>query len=77
MKFLFLILIKIYQKVVSPWLGNSCRFYPSCSEYTKKAIIKYGALKGIWLGMKRILKCHPFSTGGYDPLETKNTQTDD
>ena len=45
-----------------------CRFYPTCSEYTKQAIIKYGIIKGLWLGIKRISKCHPLNPGGYDPL---------
>lgn len=62
-------LIVIYQKQISPFLGGKCKFYPSCSEYTKQAIEKYGCLKGIWLGMGRILKCNPFSKGGYDPLK--------
>ncbi len=69
-----LILIKIYQytipyfyKILDPSLG--CRFYPSCSEYSFQAIEKYGIVKGIWLGVKRILKCHPFSRGGYNPLK--------
>ena len=69
MKSIFIFVIKIYQKVISPWLGKSCRFYPTCSEYSKKAIIKYGVLKGSWLGIKRILRCNPFGNGGYDPLE--------
>ena len=69
------ILIKIingYQKHISSWLnykGIKCKYYPTCSEYTKQAIEKYGALKGSVLGTKRILKCNPFSKGGYDPLK--------
>ncbi len=65
-KFL-IILINIYQKI-SKLKPPVCRFYPTCSEYTKQAIIKYGVIKGIYLGIKRILKCHPFHPGGYDPL---------
>ena len=54
---------------ISPLKKSSCRFYPTCSVYTKEAIIKYGAIKGTFLGIKRILKCHPFHPGGYDPLK--------
>ena len=60
-------LINIYQKI-SSLKPPVCRFYPTCSEYTKQAILKYGVLKGSWLGIKRISKCHPFHPGGYDPL---------
>ena len=60
-------LISLYQKI-SMLKPPVCRFYPTCSEYTKQAIIKYGVIKGLWLGLKRISKCHPFNPGGYDPL---------
>ncbi|SJZ89396.1 membrane protein insertion efficiency factor YidD [Garciella nitratireducens] len=60
--------IRFYQKYISPVLPKSCRFYPTCSQYTYEAIEKYGVIKGIYLGIKRILKCHPFHPGGYDPL---------
>jgi len=62
-----LILIKIYRRFISPIMPPCCRFYPTCSEYADQAIKKYGA-KGILLTIKRILKCHPFHPGGYDPL---------
>ena len=62
-------LIKIYQKFISPLTGKNCRFYPTCSTYTIQALKKYGVLKGGYLGIKRILKCHPFNSGGYDPLD--------
>ena len=68
MKKICIFLINVYKKTLSPIIGNSCRFTPSCSEYTKQAIEKYGVLKGIWLGIKRILRCNPFCKGGYDPL---------
>ncbi len=68
-KKILLFLIKIYQKAISPMLGRRCRFYPTCSEYSRQAIIKYGVTKGTYLSIKRILKCHPFHKGGYDPLK--------
>ena len=64
--------IEKYQKHISSFLENKgvkCKFYPTCSEYTKQAIQKYGALKGSYLGLKRILRCNPFSKGGYDPVK--------
>ena len=72
MKKILVKIIKWYQKNISLWLESKhirCKFYPTCSEYTKQAIEKYGALKGCFLGTKRILKCNPFSKGGYDPLK--------
>lgn len=64
-------MIRFYQRAISPMLGSNCRFYPTCSSYTYEAIEKHGALKGILLGSKRILKCHPFHPGGYDPVPEK------
>jgi putative membrane protein insertion efficiency factor len=64
----FLMLIKFYQAVISPHTGARCRFYPSCSAYAAEAIEKYGALRGISLAVRRILRCHPFHAGGYDPV---------
>ena len=72
MKRLMIWLIEQYQKYISTWLKSkniNCKFYPTCSEYTKQAIEKYGAGKGIFLGIWRILRCNPFSKGGYDPLK--------
>ena len=69
MKFIFIFIIKIYQKIISPLLEPRCRFYPTCSEYAKEAILKKGILKGLFLSIKRILKCHPFHPGGYDPID--------
>jgi len=61
-------LIHFYQKFISPLKGQTCRFYPTCSEYTVQAIEKYGLTKGSWKAMKRISKCHPFHPGGHDPV---------
>lgn len=69
MKKILIKIILFYQKYISPMLGKKCKFYPTCSEYTKQAILKYGCIKGVLLGLKRIMKCHPFSKGGYDPLK--------
>ena len=72
MKKICINLINWYQKNISFWLENKnvkCKFYPTCSEYTKQAIEKYGILKGCILGLKRIIRCNPFSKGGYDPLK--------
>ena len=69
MKKILLYLLKFYQKGISPYLGRRCRFYPTCSEYSRQAITKYGAVKGTYLTVKRLLKCHPFHKGGYDPLK--------
>jgi putative membrane protein insertion efficiency factor len=60
--------IRLYQVLLSPILGGQCRFYPSCSNYTREAIEKYGVLKGVCLGGKRLIKCHPFHPGGIDQV---------
>ena len=65
------VLIKIYQYILSPVLPPSCRFYPTCSEYTLEAINEFGFGKGLLYAIKRILKCHPFHEGGYDPIILK------
>ena len=67
-KKIFLILIKFYRLFLSPLKPPSCRYIPTCSEYAFIAIEKYGALKGGWMAVKRILRCHPFHKGGYDPV---------
>ena len=69
MKKIFIYLIEKYQKYISPLFGKKCKYYPSCSEYTKQAIEKYGAIKGCFIGLWRIIRCNPFSKGGYDPLK--------
>ncbi|MDX9713844.1 MAG: membrane protein insertion efficiency factor YidD [Dissulfurispiraceae bacterium] len=69
LKKLFRMPILFYRRFISPLLPNSCRFYPSCSEYALEAIEKHGALKGMFLSIMRILRCNPFHSGGYDPLK--------
>jgi putative membrane protein insertion efficiency factor len=68
MRWLFLNLIHIYQRFISPLTPPSCIYTPSCSQYAYKAIGKYGALKGSWLAVRRIARCHPWGRGGYDPV---------
>lgn len=63
------ILIRAYQIVISPLLPASCRFEPSCSEYARQAILKHGVLRGLWIAVVRLGKCHPFHAGGYDPVQ--------
>ena len=67
-KLIFLSLIKLYQILLSPIFGNQCRFTPTCSNYSKEAIEKYGNIQGISLTIKRLLKCHPWGKSGYDPV---------
>lgn len=69
MKGIIIGLIRVYQIFISPLFPPKCRFYPTCSTYFIQAVQKYGAIKGSLLGIKRILKCHPFHPGGYDPLK--------
>ncbi|MBN1301110.1 MAG: membrane protein insertion efficiency factor YidD [Melioribacteraceae bacterium] len=64
----FILLIKIYQILISPVLPSSCRYQPTCSQYSLEALKKYGLLKGGWLGIKRISRCHPWGGSGYDPV---------
>lgn len=75
MKKILIKLIDIYQAIPGPW-HNKCRFIPTCSEYTKTAIEEYGSIKGIKLGIKRLLKCHPFGSSGYDPVPNKEVKNE-
>ncbi|MBR4309978.1 MAG: membrane protein insertion efficiency factor YidD [Akkermansia sp.] len=68
MKKLFLFLIRFYRRRISPLKQPCCRFIPTCSQYALEAIEKYGALKGSWLALRRLLRCHPLCKGGYDPV---------
>ena len=71
MQKILVILLKGYQYLVSPWFGQTCRFYPSCSCYAIEAIEKRGVLMGLWLTVRRIGRCHPWHPGGYDPVPEK------
>lgn len=68
MKKILIILIKAYKKLISPYLPSSCRFYPTCSSYAVESIERFGIVVGIWLTLKRVMKCHPLHPGGFDPV---------
>ncbi|MBO6794969.1 MAG: membrane protein insertion efficiency factor YidD [Balneolaceae bacterium] len=61
-------IVRFYQLAISPWLGKSCRYSPTCSQYMIEAVNEWGALKGFWMGLKRIGRCHPWGSHGYDPV---------
>jgi uncharacterized protein len=68
MKLLLLALVRAYQYLIRPMLGNNCRFYPSCSDYAREAIERHGALRGAWLAVRLVGRCHPYHPGGFDPV---------
>jgi len=68
-KHILLALLRLYKLAISPLLPPSCRFVPTCSEYASEAVSRYGALRGSWMGLRRLLRCHPFHPGGYDPVK--------
>ncbi|MGD9869676.1 MAG: membrane protein insertion efficiency factor YidD [Thauera sp.] len=68
MKTVLIALVRFYRYAISPMLGRSCRFHPTCSEYAIEAIQRYGALRGGWMAARRVGRCHPFNPGGYDPV---------
>lgn len=68
MKSVLLCILRVYKRCISPWLPRSCRFEPTCSQYMYQAVDKNGVVVGIFLGLKRLLRCHPFCRGGYDPV---------
>jgi putative membrane protein insertion efficiency factor len=68
MKYLFIDFLRLYKMLLSPFLPSACRFTPTCSEYAAQAVEKHGALRGIWMGIRRILRCQPFCKGGHDPV---------
>ncbi len=72
MKRLLMLMVRGYGILISPFLGNNCRYYPSCSVYTQEAIERFGSLRGLWMGIKRVFRCHPFHEGGYDPVPDKD-----
>ena len=65
---LIVAVVRAYQYLISPWLGAHCRFHPTCSAYFIEAVQQHGAFRGSWMGIRRILRCHPFHPGGYDPV---------
>jgi putative membrane protein insertion efficiency factor len=69
MKTILIAIVRLYKYAISPVLPGSCRFFPTCSDYSIDALAKYGALKGSYLSVRRILKCHPFHPGGFDPVK--------
>jgi len=68
MRKLIVAILRLYQWVLSPMLPSACRYYPTCSEYMRQAVEKYGVARGLWMGAKRLLRCHPFHAGGIDPV---------
>lgn len=68
----FILLVRIYQAGISPWLPNACRYDPTCSHYMVQSIKEWGVIKGTWLGLKRIGRCHPWGGFGYDPVPKKD-----
>lgn len=77
MRDIFIFFIRVYQNTLSPLLGKNCRYIPTCSEYTIEAIEEYGAIKGVFMGIKRIFRCHPFAKGGYDPVPKRKKRRND
>lgn len=69
MRGLIVALLDAYQRWISPLLPPSCRFHPTCSEYMRQAVERYGAVRGVWMGLKRLARCQPFCTGGIDPVK--------
>ena len=76
MKHVLLALIRAYPYLVSPWVGGSCRYWPTCSEYAMQALREHGAFRGTWLTVKRIARCHPWGGSGYDPVPDKDAEDD-
>ena len=68
MRKLIVAILRFYKWTISPLLPSACRYYPSCSEYMRQAVEKHGVTRGVWMGVKRLLRCHPFHAGGLDPV---------
>lgn len=75
MQKILILFITAYRYAISPWLGNHCRFYPSCSCYAHTAITRYGALRGSWMAARRLLRCHPWHAGGLDPVPERHLKS--
>jgi len=75
MRYLFVVLVKAYQLIISPHFPSRCRYQPTCSEYVRFSILRHGIFKGGWMGLKRIARCHPLSHGGYDPVPENDSTT--
>ena len=75
MKWLVIKLIHVYRYLLSPWIGNQCRFYPTCSHYAEDAFNEHGFIKGLYLTLRRLLKCHPWHPGGIDNVPAKHDET--
>jgi uncharacterized protein len=71
MRSMLLMPIRVYQYAISPFLAPHCRYHPTCSEYAAEAITRHGASRGLWMGVKRVARCHPWAEGGYDPVPEK------
>jgi putative membrane protein insertion efficiency factor len=69
-----ILLIKVYRYILSPWIGQQCRFWPSCSCYAEQALLQHGILRGLLLTCRRLTRCHPWHKGGYDPVPTKRCE---
>jgi putative membrane protein insertion efficiency factor len=68
--------IRVYQYAISPFMAPHCRFHPTCSEYMVQAVSTHGALRGLWLGLRRLARCHPWGQGGYDPVPERDRSND-
>jgi putative membrane protein insertion efficiency factor len=68
-------LIRVYQVAISPLLGNNCRFHPTCSEYASEALHQHGTMRGSWLALRRICRCHPWNPGGFDPVPPRDRKS--
>jgi uncharacterized protein len=71
------LLVRLYRSTIGLTLPNSCRYHPTCSQYALDALGEYGAVKGVWMTIKRIARCHPWAAGGYDPVPTRGPRTED